>query len=205
MLYDHPHGARSHFRGNLVGLGMAPSSQGLEPPGNPARFIAFRRAVDGVDGIAVNTHRRVELKKERSFCSVTCGYAFVVWRSRKDARNHLAAKRNLRWLVLQTGRGAQPCRHDYNQAGHHYAANYRHTLAAQRSVSPAGAGTAAERSEAGPYVASPVETVVRFLMGESVGARSRSQARSRHTREVLERVRALIPKLLNSTASPFSQ
>src|SRR3989442_7875637 len=23
---------------NLVGLGMAPSSQGLEPPGNPARF-----------------------------------------------------------------------------------------------------------------------------------------------------------------------
>src|SRR2546425_11371448 len=25
---------------NLVGLGMAPSSQGLEPPGNPARFTS---------------------------------------------------------------------------------------------------------------------------------------------------------------------
>ena len=27
---------------NLVGLGMAPSSQGLEPPGNPGRFTPSR-------------------------------------------------------------------------------------------------------------------------------------------------------------------
>src|SRR5207249_1399113 len=76
--------------------------------------------------------------KERSFCSVTCGYAFVVWRSRKDARNHLAAKRNLRRLVLQTGRGTQPCRHDYNQAGHHYAGE------AQASLSHRSRGLAAQ-------------------------------------------------------------
>ena len=30
---------------NLVGLGMAPSSQGLEPPGNPARFRLRRTVV----------------------------------------------------------------------------------------------------------------------------------------------------------------
>src|SRR2546425_4924001 len=47
---------------NLVGLGMAPSSQGLEPPGNPARF---RSARPGRKAETV-AHCASESAKERS-------------------------------------------------------------------------------------------------------------------------------------------
>ena len=63
-----PRRPRSRMRREkLVGLGMAPSSQGLEPPGNPARFEDLMKQFGGEafqEFTQVTTDRLAELARD---------------------------------------------------------------------------------------------------------------------------------------------